>query len=178
LQSILSKVKALAAQSAANAAAKSSRPASSETSAKRPKVPQSSDDDDDEPLSARPSSSAKAHSSSSSKHRSSHSTHDKKKREHDRSSPSRSRNSSALLGDAGSEVKSIGHVFLSSDRSIIDQLIAGILSRWWCVSPCRVRPFAASHVPPNNRYGIEWPPQNYQPSVDKTWKPLVGFSFV
>ena len=28
------------------------------------------------------------------------------------------------------------------------------------------------------RYGIEWPPANYQPSVDKTWKPLVGFSFV
>ena len=28
------------------------------------------------------------------------------------------------------------------------------------------------------RYGIEWPPAKYQPTVDKTWKPLVGFSFV
>jgi hypothetical protein len=141
LQSILSKVKSLAAQSAANLASKTSRPASSAASSKRSKVLSSSDDDDDEPLSARATSSTKPHASSSSKHHSSHSSHDKKKREHDRPSPSRSRNSGALLGDAGSEVKSIGHVFLSSDRSIRDKLIAGILSRWWLVSPCCMRQF-------------------------------------
>jgi hypothetical protein len=102
---------------------------------------ESSDDDDDKPLSARVSSTAKPqpsssssknHSSSSLKHVSSHSSHDKKKKEHmPLSSPSKSRNSTALLGDASSEFKSIGHVFLSSDRSVIDKLIAGILSRWW-----------------------------------------------
>jgi hypothetical protein len=67
-------------------------------------------------------------------------------------------------------------VFLSSDRSIIDKLIAGILSRWWCVVLCCMPPSAVPTV--CRRYGIEWPPANYQPSVDKTWKPLVGFSFV
>jgi hypothetical protein len=143
LQSILSKVKALAAQSAANVAAKSSRPASQSTSTKRSKIVHTSDDDDDEPLSAGGHSAAKPHSTS--KHVSSHSSHDKKKKDHDRSSPSRSRNSGALLGDAGSEVKSIGHVFLSSDRSDMDKIIAGILSRWWCVPPA-VFCFAARHV--------------------------------
>lgn len=177
LQSILSKVKALAAQSAANVAAKSSRPASQSTSTKRSKTVHTSDDDDDEPLSARGHSSAKPHSSS--KHVSSHSSHDKKKKDHDRSSPSRSRNSGALLGDAGSEVKSIGHVFLSSDRSDTDKIIAGILSRWWCVPPAVcVLLRCASRVSATDRYGIEWPPASYQPTVDKTWKPLVGFSFV
>jgi cell pole-organizing protein PopZ len=139
LASILSKVKALAAQSAASKSPASALPA---PASKRPKVLSSSDEDDDKPLSARASSATKAqssssssskqHSSASSKHHSSHSSHDKKKKEHDvRASPSKSRNSSALLGDAGSEFKSVGHVFLSSDRSHIDKLIAGILSRWW-----------------------------------------------
>ena len=152
LQSILNKVKALAAQSSAS---KSSGSALSAPATKRPKVLHSSDEDDDKPLSSRASSSAKPqsssaskqHSSSSSKHHSSHSSHDKKKREHDvRSSPSKSRNSSALLGDAGSEFKSVGHVFLSSDRSHIDKLIAGILSRWWCVTPCSALPFTLHHA--------------------------------
>ena len=145
LQSILSKVKALAAQSAVS---QSARPASSAPSSKRPKV-LSSDDDDDQPLSARAGSSVKPHSSSSaskqkssssSKQSSSHSTHDQKKRDRDRSPSSKSRGSGALLGDASSEFKSVGHVFLSSDRGIVDKLIAGILSRWWCVALCLMPP--------------------------------------
>jgi hypothetical protein len=153
LASILSKVKALAAQSASAKSPGSFLPA---PTSKRPKVLPDSDEDDDKPLSARASASAKPqsstssskqHSSSSSKHLSSHSSHDKKKKEHDvRASPSKSRNSGALLGDAGSEFRSVGHVFLSSDRSHVDKLIAGILSRWWCVAPFCVILFDVHHA--------------------------------
>jgi hypothetical protein len=189
LQSILSKVKALAAQSAVVQASKSPRTAAAAPSSKRPKVLESSDDDDDKPLSARTSSSLKPHASSSSKqhsssslkHHSSHSSHDKKKRDHHHSSPSKSRNSGALLGDATTEFKSVGKVFMSSDRGTMDMLIAGILSRWWCVVACPAPPAVEISRPLTRvlrRYGIEWPPANHQPTVDKTWKPLVGFSFV
>ena len=156
LQSNLYKVNAIAAQTAVVQASKSPITAASAPSSKRPKVLDSSDDDDDKPLSARTSSSLKPptssssqkHSSSSSKHGSTHSSHDHKKKQQHHSSQSKSRNSSALLGDASSEFKSVGHVFLSSNRTPVDQLIAGILSRWWFVFrlPCTVSS-CPSHAP-------------------------------
>jgi hypothetical protein len=35
---------------------------------------------------------------------------------------------------------------LSSDRSHIDKLIAGILSRWWCVAHSSAPPFSPRHL--------------------------------
>jgi hypothetical protein len=137
LQSIFAKLEALPAQSSTS---KSPGSALFANTTARLKLLHSSDEDgyyDVKPLSSRSSSSQSPPPGSNE-------VLNEKKR--DGASSSKPQQSSTFLGSAGSEFKSVGHVFLSSDRSPIEKLIAGILSRWWCVTSCSALPFTLHHA--------------------------------